>query len=224
LSFADSPLLIPVARWHLCEPGVAPPDVGFVEPLLRRRLSGLAKMTLCAANACAAGAPGASLVFASRHGELARTTAALESLADGEPLSPALFSLSVLNASLGVFSILQGNTAPATAISAGGASFGYGLLDACLRLADEPGRPVLYVYADEPAPGVYGEVDGPEAEAHALGLLLSAEAGQRVACSVDESSEPASAETQSRAFVRCLEDGRAEWRGLGKRWRWERSA
>lgn len=199
-----------------------PPDLGFVEPMLRRRLSSLARMSLCAAHACARDLAGARIVFASRHGDLARTTALLENIADGESLSPARFSLSVLNASAGLFSMLQKNTAPATAISAGASSFAYGLLEACAQWMENPGQPVLYVYADEPVPAVYGEIDEPKSEAHALSLLLSSSASLRVACSFGESAPAIGGEAPSRAFLRCLDRGEADWGDAGRRWRWKR--
>ena len=224
VSSAVQPLIAPVARCFLCEPDGAPPDVGFVEPMLRRRLSALARMTLGVAHACAGDVPDARIVFASRHGELARTTTMLESLADGGDLSPTLFSMSVLNASTGLFSILQKNAAPATAISAGSASFGYGLLEACIMLAEHPAQSVLYVYADEPVPAIYGERGQAGGEAHAIGLLLASGAAIRIACALDGSDAEPSGEAQSRAFLRCFEHGRAAWQETGKRWSWERVA
>jgi hypothetical protein len=222
------PLIAPIARWSVWESGVSPqgmptsPDVGFVEPLLRRRLSALARMTLRVAYDCAQELPTARLVYASRHGELARTTTMLESIAAGQTLSPTLFSMSVLNASSGLFSMLQKNVAPATAISAGCSSFGYGLLEACLQLADDPRQPVLYVYADEPAPHVYGLDERPGSGAHAVGLLLQSTARTRVRCTLSNADCAPSAEVQSRAFLRCIDRGAAEWHDAGKVWSWTR--
>lgn len=218
------PLIAPIARWSLCEPDVAPPDVGFVEPMLRRRLSSLARMVLSAAHACVRDVPDVRIVFASRHGELTRTITMLESLAKGEELSPTLFSMSVLNASAGLFSMLQKNVAPATAISAGRASFGYGLLEACLQLAENPGQPVLYVYADEPLPAVYGEMEAPGSDAHAVGLLLASAAKTRITCSIEAGDVGQSDEAQSRTFLRCLDQGQATWSDAGKLWRWTQDA
>ena len=223
LPSADPFLIVPIARWHLCEPGVAPLDLTFIEPMLRRRLSAFSRMSLCAAHACAREVSGARIVFASRHGDLARTTALIEKLAEGEELSPALFSLSVLNASAGLFSMLQKNTAPATAISAGRASFAYGLLEACAQQLEHPGQPVLYVYADEPVPAVYGEAAPPGSEAHALALLLSAPANWRLSCSLGAGGASSGLEA-SRAFLRCLDEGEGggevDWSEAGQRWRW----
>ena len=221
-----------IARSSFWEARVSPegrpelPDVGFVEPMLRRRLSPMARMVLRVAYDCAAEVPGVRVVFASRHGELVRTTTMLESLAMGEELSPTLFSMSVLNASVGLFSILLKNTAPATAISAGRASFGYGLLEACMQRQMNPSQPVLFVYADEPVPEVYGHVDTPDARAHALGLLLTEPREFRVSFSMSASngSHVSSSETQSSAFMRCLEGGRDYWRDADQVWTWQREA
>lgn len=188
--------------------------------MLRRRLSSLAKMTLRVAHDCARDIPNVRIVFASRHGELARTTTMLDGLAAGEDLSPTLFSMSVLNASVGLFSILQKNTAPATAISAGCASFGYGLLDACLQLSEKPEQPVLFVYADEPAPAVYEVAELSGSGAHALGLLLDSSAATRIVCSSTAGNGIPSDEGQSRAFLRCLGQGEAEWCEVGRIWNW----
>ena len=225
-------LIAPIARHAVWPAGATgatavtgAPDVAFVEPLLRRRLSPQARMVLNVANDCAAGLTDARIVFASRHGELKRTTTLLEALAAGEGLSPTLFSMSVLNASSGLFSILQKNTAPATAISAGRASFGYGLLEACLQLAERPQQPVLYVYADEPAPALYAAGEAAGQRAHALALLLDAAATSattRIRCRQAASDEAPDDEPQSLAFLRCLDGGAARWSDGQHTWCWER--
>lgn len=224
------PLIAPIARrsvWASSREEEAPaqtPELGFIEPMLRRRLSSLARIVLHVAHACASDVINARVVFASRHGELARTTKMLESLATGEELSPTLFSMSVLNASTGLFSILQKNTAPSTAISAGNASFGYGLLEACLQLVERPDQPVLYLYADEPAPAEYEAGEPPDQPTLVLGLLLDSSAPTRVACSSLATGAAPSNEVQARAFIRALDEGEATWNGGGKTWRWKINA
>lgn len=177
-------------------------------------------MTLKVAHDCAHDIVGVRLVYASRHGELARTTAMLGDLAQDQELSPTAFSLSVLNASAGLFSILQHNTAPATAVSACAASFGYGLLEACQQLADQPQQPVLLVYADEPPLDVYGEVELSRHPAHAVALLLQSDAPRKITCCISPDATTPSSEAQSSAFIRCLEAGQASWHGEGQRWTW----
>ena len=216
----------PIARWALWEAHAredgspASPDLAFVEPMIRRRLSSLAKMSLRVAYDCANDIPDVRFVYASRHGELARTTAMLGDLANDEGLSPTTFSMAVLNASTGIFSILQNNTAPSTAISAMNSSFGYGLLEACLQLADKPDQPVLLVYADEPTPAIYGQTDICDLKAHAIALLLQSGASRQISCSTTSTDNMPSAEPQSRAFLRCLADGHASWHGEGTSWAW----
>ncbi|MEI7614134.1 MAG: beta-ketoacyl synthase chain length factor [Betaproteobacteria bacterium] len=225
-----SSLSAPITRWSKWESRVSPdgtllsPDVSFVEPMLRRRLSSLARMTLRVAYDCAWDIPGVRFVYASRHGELTRTTTMLESIADKETLSPALFSMSVLNASAGLFSMLQGNVAPSTAVSAGDSSFSYGLMEACMQLADNPERPVLFIYADEPAPAVYGVNELSGCEAHAVGCLLESSAAMRINCVSTREESDSSEEVQSRAFLRCLDQGQASWHGSGLTWSWTKSA
>lgn len=222
----------PIARWAAWEARVdtaAAPDVGFIEPMLRRRLGRLAKMALRVAHDCAQDLPRVRFVFASRHGDLTRTTALLDDLAAGEALSPTAFSLSVLNASAGLFSILRGDTAPATAIAAARSSFGFGLLEAATQLADDPGTPVLLVYADEPAPAIYGDDAASTGPAHALALLLAdgaAPAPIHLDCRLESSAAAPDEEPHSLAFLRSLEHtGAGEhtggaWVGEGRRWSW----
>jgi len=218
-------LLAPVERWAFwafppSTPGRAVPELGFVEPLLRRRLSLLAKTTLLAAHECAHNQPGVRFVYASRHGELAKTTGMLENLAENEGVSPLAFSLAVLNASAGLFSMVHKNHAPATAVSAGKASFGYGLLQACMQWAQCPEIPVLFVYADEVAPAVYEEVEPPGSQTRALALLLSDKASRKIHCTMSACTQTSSQEAQESAFMRCLREKEAIWSHAGVAWHW----
>jgi hypothetical protein len=228
MNFATPLLCAPIARCCVWDSDVSgeqagsPPDVSFVEPLLRRRLSSLTRMTLRVAYDCAHDLPGVRFVYASRHGELARTTTMLEALSNQEALSPAVFSMSVLNASTGLFSMLEKNTAPATAISAGRATFAYGLLEACMQLKEHPEQAVLYVYADEPLPAVYGERERAGCAAHAVGLLLQSSAQTRITCASARTNEGPSDVVQSRSFLRCLEQGDALWSDGEQAWSWKR--
>lgn len=203
--------------------GRAATDLGFVDPMLKRRLSPLAKLTLSVAHECSKGVPDPRLVYASRHGEITRTVSMLEDLAHGDGVSPTVFSLSVLNATAGLFSLIFKNVEPTTAISSGRSSFGYGLLEAALRFAEAPSRPLLYVYSDEPLPGIYGERHGEGASRAALALLLWEPAERQVHCSTSSRNAPASDEPQARAFLRCFEHGVSDWSDGDKTWRWEKS-
>jgi hypothetical protein len=226
LSFA-----LPLARWAAWPPADPQEDrafaLGFADAGVRRRLSSLAKASLHVAHQCAGDAPGSSqlrVVYASRHGELTRTTDLLGELATGDELSPLNFSMSVLNASMGVYSIARQNQAACTAISAASGTLGWAMLEASLQLADDPSAPVLLVYADEPVPAVYGEAPGDVAAPMALALLLDSAAGTQLLCETapvdvggnsDESNDGAQAE----ALLRCLRsDAPGSWTGDGRQW------
>ena len=200
------------------------PDIDFIAPMLRRRLSSLSRIVLRLAYDCAYDAENVRIIFASRHGELARTTTMLENLANKEELSPTSFSMSVLNASTGLFSIFQKNNAPCTAISAGNASFGCGLVEACLQLAENPGQPTLFIYADELAPVVY-KVEEPISHCFfAVGMLLDASATTRISCSSRISNSTPSKTLQAQAFIPALNRGEAAWHETGRTWVWKREA
>ncbi|MFB9125468.1 hypothetical protein E2553_17340 [Paraburkholderia dipogonis] len=165
---------IPVARWSSWPAAAsAAPDIGFIEPIVRRRLSTLSRVALKVAHDCVA-RDAVRVVFASRHGELRRTTDILRAISAGEPVSPTAFSLSVLNAMTGVFGIARGDRSAASAISAGAETLGYALLEAHAQYATQPDSPTLLVYADEPADPAYGTIED-EVQGGAIAILLDSE-------------------------------------------------
>jgi hypothetical protein len=239
---------VPVAHWSFWSPTSAmPPDAGFIAPMVRRRLSSLSKAALKVAHDCAQGQRPVRMVFASRHGELRRTTDILRTLTAAEPVSPNAFSLSVLNAMSGIYGISRGDRSPATAISAGPETLGYALLEAYTQFMAEPSPPVLLVYADEPADPLYGNVEY-EVQEGALAILLDANAPQgRLECTVSEIDDPRSDtqddpreaapiarfDTQGEAVLHCLNAGNAQdphgahdtpritaWQNANANWQW----
>jgi hypothetical protein len=226
---AGAHFVIPVARWAAWPPaqGAASglPDVRFIDASLRRRLGPLARAMLHVAHECAAEGTPTRLVFASRHGELGYTVTLLRALAAAEPLSPTLFSLSVHNASAGLFSTFRHDRAASTAIAAGAETLGQALLEAYCQLASDAGSLVLIVYGDEALPDEYREF-GEAREAHprvrALAVLLSAAAPRRSAVTTEAAADAASSEeAQAESFVHHLAQGApGAWVGGGRRWRW----
>lgn len=138
-----------IEAFAVAEPGTAP-DVSFVPPLLRRRLSPLQRLFFALSREV--GADTADwIVFASRDGEDTLTRRIVDDFhADGS-VSPHRFSASVYNAAPGLWSVFAKNKAPYTAIAAGDDSIECGLLE---LLAGARGRAVL-VYAEETGGG-YG--------------------------------------------------------------------
>lgn len=190
--------------------------------MLRRRLSPLARAALHAAHACAGNLPSVRFVYASRHGELDRTLELLQALAINADLSPTTFGLSVLNANAGLYSIARQDHAPATAIAAGPETFAFGLIEATARANNEPGPPVLYVYADALAPAPFGPQSDDPADILAIALLIDpARTSEELL--TEYISQPGEASTQSQAatFLNSVQNRNTmTWTGTQRRWQW----
>ena len=93
-------------------------------------------------------------------------------MAHRETLSPNGFSLSVHNATSGLFSIWRKDRLPSIVLSAADATIEAGFLEAWSALTVGDADRVLVVYHDEPLPAAYGDqVSGIEVST-ALGVLL----------------------------------------------------
>lgn len=151
------------------------PDVTFLPPMLRRRLSRFSKMALHVARGCLGqNISDVRSVFTSRYGEQTTSLRLLKAVVDDEPLSPTAFSLSVHNTASGLFSIATQNHAPVTAIASRKDTFGYGWLEAAQLLYQDAERPVLLVMTDEPLSDVYRQYADEMEESYAFAFLLSA--------------------------------------------------
>ncbi|WP_296660974.1 beta-ketoacyl synthase chain length factor [Paraburkholderia sp.] len=217
---ADLRWTVPIARWTSISTEGAP-GVEFIQPMVRRRLSRLSRLALQAAHDCAGESGALRMVFASRHGELARTTGILEDIQAAAPVSPTAFSHSVLNTATGIFGIARRDRSPATAISAGTETLGYGLLEAFAQ-CNAHASPVLFVYANEPAGAVYNDVDADEAS-EVLAILLDARSAVGyLTCDVETCAAGAESEhTQSASVQDCLSARtNATWRSGASLWRW----
>lgn len=220
---------LPVRRWAYRQSGAASagkPDVGVIDPMLRRRLSPLARLALSAAVACGPLPPACRVVYASQHGEIQRTTQMLEALVRGEPPSPTAFSLSVLNATPGVLSIARNDRSAINAVAAADDTLGYALLDAWTQHRETPDTPLLVIFAFDAPPACYGPTAGqPDDSANALAFLIAADASARLTCTMhlpvgrDTCAEPRS---QSSSLLTSLMDGGSDiWRGERHDWQWE---
>ncbi len=177
--------VLPLARWAAWSAASdGTPDLKFIDLLLRRRLSALSKMAMKVAHDCAGDRPEVRVLFASRHGELHRTTAILDDIVAGELVSPTAFSLSVLNAMPGVMSIVRHDRSASAALSAGSQTLGYALLEAYTQYREAPESPLLLVYAHEPAGDRYGPVDD-DPDRGALALLIEAQGPHELICELD---------------------------------------
>ena len=143
------------------------PEVSFIPPMERRRLTPLEKAALSVAWKVYPHGEQIPVVFASRWGEIGTTLKLMKQMHDEGEMSPAGFSNSVHNAAPGHLSLLTGNKAPYTAIAAGPESYDMGLLEA----STYPGK-VLFVYAEETTPEMYRPHFPEVLSAHAEALLI----------------------------------------------------
>lgn len=172
-------------HWAVGEREIAPggaPDVKFVAPMMRRRLSLLTRMVFRVAMDCLNGTEldlQMAYVFCSRYGEYDRTFAILQDLAHGEPASALAFSMSVHNTAASLFAIDRGDRSASITLAGGPTTLEAACVDAWSQLAGGEAASVLLVYADTPLPDLYREWIGGITHPFALALLLrSAAAGE----------------------------------------------
>lgn len=153
------------------------PELREMPPMQRRRVERLGRMALQVAWRCQPDGDDLPLLFASRHGDLARTFEMLSTLAADEPLSPTHFGLSTHNAIAAQYSIARRLTGNYLAVSAGAESVEAAFVEAAALLAD--GAPaVLLVSYDLPMPEPYAAFrDEPEAAYAWAWRLVPARAG-----------------------------------------------
>jgi hypothetical protein len=220
---AATSMVFPVVRWRYWE-GLSSqlPELKSIDPLLRRRLSPQGRAALSVADDCLAGLHPVRVVYASQHGELARTLGIMESLRPESPdgPSPASFALSVLNSTPGIYSIARRDHSPALALSAGEASCWYGILEAA-QIWLEHRTPVLLIAADAPVPALFrrGQVD--PTPVRALAVLIGADGDDHTLTRTSSRSQDVAPALP--ALVASLETG-GHWSREGSSWRLSRNA
>lgn len=128
-------------------------------------------------------------VFSSAFGDLLISDYMCTTLAQApNELSPTRFHNSVHNAPAGYWTIATGCRAPSSAVTAGHASFGAGLLEAATLCASEH-QPVLLVCSDIAGHGPLGEMSGSQAS-FGCALVLSPQVSERGFLRLDLRLEP----------------------------------
>ena len=198
------------------------PDVGFLPALQRRRLSRLARMVFHTAWPLAEACGPLPMVFACRHGETPRTLAILSDLAQGEPLSPTQFSLSVHNAIIGLWSIQRGDTSEMTALAAEGDGLEHAMLEAC-GLLGEGAPAVLLVIAEETPPELYAAFIDDVPFPYAVALLLAP--GDDWHLQLGAARGPTSQWPHPLSLVRalCDDQDRLQHHWKNRQWTWSRN-
>lgn len=138
------------------------PALEEVPPMQRRRIDRLGRIALQAAYGCRdEGSANVPWIFASRHGDPARSLELMLDTARGEAVSPTSFGLSVHNAIAAMFSIATAGRGNCIALAAGKATAEAAATEAAGLLADGAAEAFMVVY-DAPLPMAYAPfVDEP---------------------------------------------------------------
>ncbi|MGZ5818688.1 MAG: beta-ketoacyl synthase chain length factor [Burkholderiaceae bacterium] len=207
--------------------GDTEPGVRRMPPMLRRRAGFLGKMALEVAYECLGERPAVPTIFCSRHGEVSRSVELLTDLANGIPLSPTSFGLSVHNAMGGLFSIARKDQASNIALAAGKSSVEHAVIEACGLLAD--GEPsVLLVVYDCPLPAIYTDFADENEQPHAWAWLMEAPSENVVSLTwssaqhdMSEEKEPLPASLEVLRF-HLRQDKKLHRVCDGRQWSWVR--
>ena len=162
------------------------PSVTFLPIAMRKKLSDLCKLVLSLSHSVLEGRNDVRVVMASRFGEFELTLELLESVAGNETPSPMAFSRSVMNSSVGLFSIFSKNFNPSVCISSMEDSFKSGLFEALLQ-AHSYNEPILFIYVEEKILDVFRPYVQDLPVSYGMAFLL--EKGEKVCNSEIESLE-----------------------------------
>src|SRR5690606_26101529 len=140
----------------------------------RRRLSRVGKLAVAVATEASAGADPATLpiVWASRYGDAQRSLDMIGTHANGDPISPTAFTVSVHNGIGAQYSIARGVTQNASSMSAGLSTPAAGMLEAVALLADGHDQALL-VHYDAPLPGAYEQFQDSSMAEYAWAVRIS---------------------------------------------------
>ncbi|MGB3394453.1 MAG: beta-ketoacyl synthase chain length factor [Stenotrophomonas sp.] len=219
------------ARQPVLPQGGDTPALAEVPAMQRRRIERLGRMAIQAACWCEDENDDARvpLVFASRHGDVARSAELLNSLAAGEGLSPTAFGLSVHNAVAALYSIARGKRGNYLSVAAGKSTVEAACVEAFGLLAE--GAPEVRVVCYEaPLPAMYaGFRDEPDA-CFAWCWRLAAAGRPGVPVTLEWARDEAAGDTPPGLLPHALDvhrfllagDARLEFTENDRRWRWSR--
>ena len=138
--------------------GPGSPDISFTDPMFRRRLSQISKMTIQVVHDLLPVAEDTKMIFLSFRGELSRQFNINEKLIEENNIMPAAFSLSVFNAPAALASIAFNLKGGYSAVYPGGNSFTAGLSLAEAAFLCGESEELIFIYADEEIPHEYKDI------------------------------------------------------------------
>ncbi|MDP2591184.1 beta-ketoacyl synthase chain length factor [Vibrio splendidus] len=227
---ANSAGLNSVAEWQTWSTNLDWSQDGSTEfkaipPMMRRRMSLQSKLAVQTALTLLKDTSVDFLVFASRHGELHRTAALIQSILEGDDASPMAFSQSVHNTAAGLTTIAAKAPIPLTSIAAGQDTFHNALIEAYLYLHQYPSHRVLVIDFDQPLPELYQEYETQYYADYALGLVLTTGGEYSITRTV-EANQASSGLPQGLQTLQHILLGTNKWTVAGKHqtWSWINNA
>jgi hypothetical protein len=164
-------------EWALGKRGISPeaksPEITYTDPMFRRRLSQITRMTIQVIHDLLPLGEDAKIFFLSLRGELSRQYQINKMLIEEGELSPAAFSLSVFNAPVALASMAFGLKGGYSALYPGKNSFTAGIKAAEAAILSGTTEEVAFVYVDENVPPEYRCFFRECPPPAAFGLLLS---------------------------------------------------
>ncbi|MFP3089355.1 beta-ketoacyl synthase chain length factor [Treponema sp. TIM-1] len=149
------------------------PALEFTDPLFRRRLSLVSRMTIQVLHDLLLPGEDPKILFFSFRGEITQQLRINQGLIEEHTVRPAVFSLSVFNTPVALATIALNLRAGYTAIYPGEGRFTTGLWAAAAPVSAGDTERMVLVYADESAPEEYGPLRPRENGSLALGAILS---------------------------------------------------
>ena len=153
--------------------GAKGPDISFTDPMFRRRLSAISRMTVQVVHDLLPVGEDVKMIFLSFRGEFSRQFQVNKMLIEEGSVSPAAFSLSVFNAPAALATMALDLKGGYSALYPGKDSFAAGLVAAQAALYSGAASHIIFVYADEEAPPEYECYFRDFPRAIAFALLLS---------------------------------------------------
>jgi hypothetical protein len=149
------------------------PDLSFTEPLFRRRLSQLSRMTVRVVHDLLPFSDQTALSFLSFRGEINQQLKINRMLIETGSVMPAAFSLSVFNTPAALAAIALNLPGGYSAVYPGEDRFYTGLLSAAAPILGGGPEETVLVYADELVPPEYEGLGSPQNRPFAFAAVLS---------------------------------------------------
>lgn len=156
-----------------------------IDPNKIRRLHNTDKISLKLATELVRKSDVDFIIYSSRHGQIVNSTEIVKKIISRDEVSPAIFSISVHNAPVGMLTILENLHIPHTAISAAEDSFLTGLTLSGIKT--DHYKKILYIYTEYNLPEFYKDVDTDSPDLSFMALISKNELNHNLDVSIIES-------------------------------------